>query len=128
MELIADSFLSVGTPVQVAAPSLLARAASIRAAIHARVRRNLDAARREAAGTPACEILPVEGGWCAVVRIPATRSEEEFVLDLLERDGILVHPGYFFDFRHEAFVVVSLLPREDVFAPAFGRVLGAAIC
>jgi alanine-synthesizing transaminase len=128
MELIADSFLSVATPVQVAAPSLLARAASIRAAIHARVRRNLDAARGEAAGTPACEILPVEGGWCAVVRIPATRSEEEFVLDLLERDGILVHPGYFFDFRHEAFVVVSLLPREDVFAPAFARVLRAAIC
>jgi aspartate/methionine/tyrosine aminotransferase len=61
-----------------------------------------------------------------VVRIPATRTEEEFVLDVLERERILVHPGYFFDFRHEAFIVVSLLPREEVFAPAFARVLRSA--
>jgi alanine-synthesizing transaminase len=127
IELIADSFLSVATPVQVAAPALLARAAPIRAAIHARVRRNLDAARGAAAGVPACEVLRADGGWCAVVRIPATRTEEQFVLDLLERERVLVHPGYFFDFRSEAFIVVSLLPSEDLFAPAFGRVLHAAI-
>ncbi len=127
LELVADSFLSVATPVQVAAPALLTQGAPIRAAIHSRVRRNLDTARREAAGIPACEVLRVEGGWCAVVRIPATRTEEQFVLDLLEHERILVHPGYFFDFRHEAFIVVSLLPREDVFAQAFARVLHAAI-
>ncbi len=127
LELIADSFLSVGTPVQVAAPALLTLAAPIRAAIHARVRRNLDTARRAAAGVPACDVLRTGGGWCAVVRIPATRGEEQFVLQLLEQDRILVHPGYFFDFRSEAFIVVSLLPREDVFAQAFERVLHAAI-
>lgn len=127
LELIADSFLSVGTPVQVAAPALLARAAPIRAAIHARVRRNLDAARATVAREPACELLRTEAGWTTVLRIPATRSEEAFVLDLLERERILVHPGYFFDFRAEAFVVVSLLPPEDVFADAISRVVRAAV-
>ena len=57
---------------------------------------------------PACEVLKVEGGWSAVIRVPATRPEEQLVLELLDREGILIHPGYFFDFRREAFVVVSL--------------------
>jgi alanine-synthesizing transaminase len=127
IELIADSFLSVSTPVQIAAPELLARAAPVRAAIHARVRRNLDLARCAAAQVPACEVLRAEGGWCAVVRIPALRTEEEFTIHLLESEGILVHPGYFFDFPAEAFIVVSLLPAEDVFGHAFPRVLRAAI-
>lgn len=127
IELIADSFLSVGTPVQIAAPELLAHAKTIRKAIHARIRRNLDCARHAAAQVPACDVLRAEGGWCAVVRIPAMRTEEQFVLDLLERERILVHPGYFFDFHAEAFVVVSLLAAEDVFARAFPRVLRAAI-
>jgi len=63
-------------------------------------------------------VLPAEGGWSAVIRVPATRSEASLVLDLLERDGVVVHPGYFFDFPHEAFLVVSLLPDPDVFARA----------
>jgi aspartate/methionine/tyrosine aminotransferase len=127
IELIADSFLSVGTPVQIAAPELLARATPVREAIHARIRRNLDCARRAARQVPACEVLRAEGGWCAVVRIPATRTEEQFVLHLLETERILVHPGYFFDFCAEAFIVVSLLPAEDLFARAFPRVLHAAV-
>jgi aspartate/methionine/tyrosine aminotransferase len=61
-----------------------------------------------------------------VVRVPSTRSEEALVLELLEREHILVHPGYFFDFPHESFIVVSLLPPEDVFADAFDRTLGVA--
>jgi aspartate/methionine/tyrosine aminotransferase len=123
LELIADTFLSVGTPVQVAAPSLLEQAAAVRRAIHARVRDNLATARRLAAAHPACDLLPVEGGWSAVVRVPATRGEEALVLDLLAREQILTHPGYFFDFEHEAFLVVSLLPTEPQFADAFERVL-----
>jgi alanine-synthesizing transaminase len=127
LDLIADSFLSVGTPVQAAAPELLKNAAPVRAAIHARVRRNHDVARRLVAAAPACSMLRVEGGWSAVVRIPATRSEEEVVLDLVERQHILVHPGYFFDFRAEAFLVVSLLVEEAVFADSMARVLSAAV-
>ena len=123
LELIADTFLSVNTPVQVAAPDLFRRAAPIRQAIHQRVSRNLTAARDVVRTYPACEVLRVEGGWSAVVRVPATRSEEALALGLLQEEHVLVHPGFFFDFPHEAFVVVSLLPPEDVFADAFGRVL-----
>ena len=123
LALIADTFLTVNTPVQVAAPALFRRAAPIRKAIHERVSRNLTAAREVACAHPACEVLRVEGGWTAVVRVPATRSEEALTLGLVEDEHVLVHPGYFFDFPHEAFVIVSLLPQEDVFAEAFARVL-----
>lgn len=126
LEVIADSVLSVSTPVQIATPELLRRAAPVRLAIKQRVERNLRAFRVAAARWPACELLRVEGGWSAVLRVPATRSEEQFVLELLERERILVHPGYFFDFASEAFVVVSLLPPEDVFADACGRLLRVA--
>jgi aspartate/methionine/tyrosine aminotransferase len=126
LELIADTFLSVGTPVQVAAPSLLERGAAVRRGIQARVRANLAAARRLAESHPACDLLPVEGGWSAVVRVPATRGEEALVLDLLARERILTHPGYFFDFEHEAFLVFSLLVPEPQFADAFERVLRVA--
>ena len=123
LELIADTFLSVNTPVQVAAPDLFRRGAPIRQAIHQRASRNLTAARDVVRTYPACEVLRVEGGWSAVVRVPATRTEEALALGLLQEEHVLVHPGFFFDFPHEAFVVVSLLPPEDVFADAFGRVL-----
>jgi aspartate/methionine/tyrosine aminotransferase len=123
LELIADTFLSVNTPVQVAAPELFRRAAPIRHAIHERISRNLAAARDAVRAYPACEVLRAEGGWAAVVRVPATRSEEALALGLLQHEHVVVHPGFFFDFPHEAFVVVSLLPPEDVFADAFGRVL-----
>jgi len=123
LELVADTFLSVGTPVQVAAPALLRAGEPIRRAIHARIRANLAAARRLVSSHPSCELFRVEGGWSAVVRVPATRSEEQIVLDLLEQTGVLVHPGYFFDFPREAVVVVSLLPSEDAFAAGFADVL-----
>ena len=123
LELIADSFLSVNTPVQIAARQLLERGAAIRAQIHDRVRGNLATLRQTAKQFPACDVLKVEGGWSAVIRVPATRSEEQLILALLDCEGILVHPGYFFDFAHEAFVVVSLLVAPDVFHNAIARVL-----
>jgi alanine-synthesizing transaminase len=126
LELIADTFLSVGTPVQVAAAWLLERGGAVRDAIHARVRTNLAAARRIAATHAACDLLPVEGGWTAVARVPATRGEEALVLDLLSRERVLAHPGYFFDFEHEAFLIVSLLVPEAEFADAFARALRCA--
>jgi len=123
LELIADTFLSVSTPVQVAAADLLERGAVVRAAIQTRIRANLAAARQIAARHPSCDLLPVEGGWSAVVRVPATKHEEHLVLDLLSRERVLVHPGYFFDFEHEAFLIVSLLVPETDFADAFVRAL-----
>ena len=123
LELIADTYLSVGTPVQLALPDLLRAGAPVRAAIQERTARNLRAARSIAAGSPACDVLRTEGGWSAVIRVPATHGEERLVLDLLEIEHILVHPGFFFDFPREAYVVISLLPPEDVFADALARVL-----
>jgi alanine-synthesizing transaminase len=126
LELIADTFLSVGTPVQAALPDLFQQGASIRDAIHERVRFNLGQAADIGKRHPSCSVLPVEGGWSAVVRVPGTRDEESLTIDLLRSEHVLVHPGYFFDFPHEAFIVVSLLPPPERFAEAFDRVLGFA--
>jgi len=123
LELVADSYLSVATPVQVAVPHLLRAGASVRAAVHQRIRQNLDALRAATRGFPACDVLRTEGGWSAVVRVPATRREETLVVDLLEHEHILVHPGYFFDFPREAYLVVSLLPPSAGFADACARLL-----
>lgn len=123
LELIADTFLSVSTPVQLAAPALLAAGGQVRAAIQARVRANLDYLRAATARVPSCNLLPVEGGWSAVLRVPATHGEELLVLELLRHESVLVHPGYFFDFDHEAFLVLSLLPPPDAFEDACRRVL-----
>jgi len=125
LELIADTYLSVSTPVQLAAPALIARGGAVRDQIRRRIAHNLRTARQAVARHPACTLLGVEGGWTVVVRVPATRTEEALVLDLLERERILVHPGYFYDFPHEAFVVMSLLPPEVVFGDAVVRALAA---
>jgi aspartate/methionine/tyrosine aminotransferase len=128
LELIADSFLSVGTPVQLALPELLRQGAEIRTAIQRRTRDNLQALRDAARQFPACDVLRVDGGWSAVIRVPSMRGEERLVLDLLEREQVLVHPGYFFDFRSEAFIVISLLPDAATFRDAVARVLRFANC
>ena len=128
LEVIADSYLSVGTPVQVAAPTLLSTGASIRASIQARIRRNLSTLRTIAAGFPASEVLRVDGGWSAVLRVPSTQGEESLVLDLLRAERVLVYPGYFFDFPREAYLVVSLLPPEESFADAVARLLRFVQC
>jgi alanine-synthesizing transaminase len=122
LELICDMYLSVSTPAQVALPALLAAGALRRAVVAERLARNHRAMQEVVARFPACTALRVEGGWSAVVRVPAHRREESLVEMLVERDAVLVHPGYFFDFRHEAFVVVSLLPPEPVFREAIERV------
>ena len=125
-EMVCDSYLSVATPVQLAVDRLLAQTRPVVAAIRERVRTNYHTLRQLAARFPACRVLTVEAGWYAVIQVPAIRSEEALALELLRRDGVLVHPGYFFDFPREAFVVVSLLPLSDVFTSAMTRVLARA--
>jgi alanine-synthesizing transaminase len=121
LELIADSFLSVATPVQAALPELLAIAPRIRAYIRTRTAANLDMLRQTIALRPDTQLLPVEGGWSAVVRVPRTMSDEELALEFLERHGVLVHPGYFFDFDRDGYFVVSLLTKTDVFEEGVQR-------
>lgn len=123
LEIICDTYLSVSTPVQIAAPELIEAGAAVRTAVLARVGRNYAALEDAVAGRPAVELLHADGGWSAVLRVPATRSEEQLVLELAEQDGVLVHPGYFFDFPHEAFLVISLLPAPAEFDDGVRRVL-----
>ena len=126
LEIVADTFLSVSTPAQVALPRLLMHGAVVRHAIRERTARNLSALTAAVAAAPAVTLLPPAGGWCAVLQVPSLVSEEALVLALLEHDGVLVQPGYFFDFPREAFVVVSLLVDPGVFDPAIARVLARA--
>ena len=126
LELICDTYLSVSTPVQRAAPSLIAAGAVVRGGILNRIRSNHHELRTLAAGYPSIEVLPCEAGWSAVLRVPSTRTEEDLVVELLERDGVLVHPGFFFDFPHESFLVVSLLPERPAFVEGVRRVLERA--
>jgi alanine-synthesizing transaminase len=123
LELIADNYLSVATPVQQALPELLRLAPRIREAIRVRTRENLDIATRAVALAPAARLLPVEGGWSAVIRVPRTESDEELALRLIEECGVVVHPGYFFDFENDGYLVVSLLTRPDVFAEGMERIV-----
>jgi alanine-synthesizing transaminase len=123
LEIICDTYLSVSTPVQVAAPALLRSGRAIRQAIHARVSGNLASFRRALARWPAASLLEPEGGWSAVLQVPSVAPEEALTLDALTRARVLVHPGHFFDFDREAFVVVSLLPEPDRFNGAVDRLL-----
>lgn len=123
LELVCDTYLSVSTPVQCAAADLLARGALVRAQIHDRVRANEARLRELVQRVPACRALPVQGGWYAVLQVPSIWSEEALVIDLLRRARVFVHPGYFFDFPREAFLVVSLLTPTALFEQGMTRVL-----
>ncbi len=114
LEVLADTYLSVNTPVQLALPRLLALRDSIRPPLMARLAANRATLERALQGSSATP-LPSDGGWSAVVRVPLYPGEEERALRLLERHGLRVHPGFFFDFPTEAFLVVSLLGPEDEF-------------
>jgi aspartate/methionine/tyrosine aminotransferase len=122
LELVLDAYLSVGTPVQHALAALLASRETASRAITVRTKRNLGVLRRAAAGSPAT-VLDVEGGWYAIVRVPETRSDEEWAVRLVEKDTVLVHPGYFFDMTRGAHLVVSLLTPEDAFDAGIQRLL-----
>lgn len=121
LELIADTYLSVSTPVQIALPRLLS--AGIHDQIADRTAANLDFLRSSVPPGSPCELLKTEGGWNAVLRVPRTRTEEEWCLDLLRRAHVLVQPGFFYDFENEAFLVLSLLTEPEVFREGIARML-----
>ncbi len=122
LELIADTYLSVATPVQHALEEWLRLRASFQVQVTARLRSNLARLRAAVSGSP-CDALRVEGGWYAVLRLPRVRTEEDWALLFLEQDGVVVQPGYFFDFEEEAFAVVSLLTPESVFGQGLQRIM-----
>ena len=126
LDLLLDTYLSVSTPVQLAAERCLAEGATVTRQIRARVAANHGSLVRLVAEHPAAALLRTEGGWYAVIQVPATETEEMLTLRLLEQDHVLVHPGYFFDFPREAFLVTSLLPETERFEAAVKRLLARA--
>jgi len=116
LEIIADSYLSVSTPVQLALPRLLEAGRVVRAAVRSRLADNLETLRRVVRRVPALTLSEPDGGWSVVLRLPAILSEEQWVIQLLDDHGVLVHPGYFFDIDTGVHVVISLLPAPDLFA------------
>jgi alanine-synthesizing transaminase len=123
LEVIADMYLSMNAPVQLAAPALLAQRHSIDRQLMARMRANLSELDHQLAASPACSRLQVEGGWYVVVRVPVTRSDEELAVALLEQHNLLVQPGYFYDFASEGYLVLSLITPEAEFKEGVRRLL-----
>lgn len=123
LELIADTYLSVGTPVQHALPKLLAAGENVRRQIAARVSENLQHLETAIGDHSPAQILKVEGGWYATLRVPRTKNEEEWCLDLLEHHDVLVQPGFFYDFESEAYLVLSLLTEAQTLRQGVERVV-----
>ncbi len=127
LELIADTYLSMNAPIQLAAPALLEQRGSFQQQLMARVRSNLAELDRDLVQTRGSGVsrLEIEGGWYAVLRVPATRSDEDLALELLEKHHVYVHPGHFYDFPADGYLVVSLITPEQEFSEGVRRILAS---
>jgi alanine-synthesizing transaminase len=125
LEVIADTYLSPNGPVQLATPVFLAQLHGFQKQVMTRILKNLEDLDRQLALQKSCTRLEVEGGWYAVLRVPAIGSDEELAIELLTKQDVYVHPGHFFDFAAEGYLVLSLIAREEEFAEGIRRVLSA---
>ncbi len=123
LEVIADTYLSMNAPLQWATPALLGQRKNIRPQLLERVRTNLTELDRQLAAQQACQRLSVEGGWYAVLRVPVTRSDEDLAIELLREKSVLVHPGHFYDFPRDGYLVLSLITPSNEFADGVRAVL-----
>ena len=123
LEVIADTYLSMNAPMQWAVPVLLEQRKSIQQQLLERVHANLAELDRQLAGQKACERLRVDGGWYAVLRVPVTRSDEELAIELVREKRVLVHPGHFYDFPRDGYLVLSLITAEREFKSGVGSIL-----
>ncbi len=123
LEWICDAYLSVNTTAQLWTPALLARRAALQAPVRARLRANLETLRHLAATADAVMPLWPQGGWCVPLQCPGLADDEEGAVSLLREQGVLVHPGYFYDFEAEDVLVASLLPPPEVFQTGVQRLI-----
>jgi len=121
LALISDTYLSMNAPVQHAVPQFLELRHEFQRQLMSRVRGNLAQLGRQLATQRACTRLEIEGGWYAMLRVPATRTDEEVALDLLEKKGVYIHPGHFYDVPTDGYVIVSLIAPEQEFAEGIKR-------
>jgi alanine-synthesizing transaminase len=125
LEVIADTFLSMNAPVQLAIPEFLDQRHGFQKQVATRVRRNVAELDRQLLGKKSCSRLEIEGGWYAVLRVPATKSDDELAVELLKSKGIYVHPGHFYDFQGDGYLIVSLIIQEREFAEGVRQLLSA---
>jgi alanine-synthesizing transaminase len=123
LEVIADTYLSMNAPIQWALPALLQQRKSIQLQLLDRVLGNLAELDRQLAAQKACQRLSVEGGWYAVLRVPVTQTDEELAIDILRRKSVLLHPGHFYDFLSDGYLVLSLITPKDEFSEGINRLL-----
>jgi len=123
LEVIADTFLSMNAPVQRAMPVFLELRHGFQRQVLARVRKNLAELDKQLSAQSSCARLDMEGGWYAVVRVPATRSDEAVAIELLNAQGVYVHPGHFYDFPVDGYLIVSLITPERDFNEGIKRLL-----
>jgi aspartate/methionine/tyrosine aminotransferase len=123
LEVIADTYLSMNAPVQLAMPFLISQRQSFQSQLLTRIQRNLAELDRQLAAQKFCGRLAVEGGWYAILRVPATGSDEDLALSLLTDRAVYVHPGHFFDFQQDGYLVVSLISPEPDFCQALAWLL-----
>jgi len=123
LEVIADTYLSMNTPVQLATPVLLEQRHNFEKQLMVRVRTNLGLLDRHLVGQKSCTRLRVEGGWYVVLCVPATQPDEDMAIELLSTKDVYVHPGYFYDFPTDGYVVLSLITPERDFAEGVNKLL-----
>ncbi|GBC80906.1 Glutamate-pyruvate aminotransferase AlaA [bacterium HR10] len=123
LEIIGDTYLSVSTPIARALPQWMRVREGLRGQILGRVRANREYLRQSVERLSGCRYLDAEGGWYAILHLSDVRDDEAFAIELLEHEGVLVHPGYFFDFEGEGCFVLSLLPPPEVFQEGIRRIL-----
>jgi aspartate/methionine/tyrosine aminotransferase len=123
LEVIADTFLSMSTPVQLALPQLLDQRRTVVPQLLERIGKNLAELDRQLASQNLVERLRIEGGWYAILRVPATCSDEDLAIALVERERVLVHPGHFYDFHRDGFLVLSLITPAEAFREGIVRLL-----
>jgi alanine-synthesizing transaminase len=123
LEVIADTYLSMNAPIQHAAAVLFAQRQDFQLQLMERIRTNLTELNRQLATQKLCARLEIEGGWYAVLRVPATRPDEDLAIELLEKQSVVVHPGHFYDFPSQGYLVLSLIAREEEFREGIARLL-----
>ena len=123
LEVIADTFLSVSAPMQLAASAMLEQRRGMQAQILSRVRTNLSQLDHQLARQKSCARLQTQAGWYAVLRVPVTGSDEDFAINLLQEHSVLVHPGHFYDFARDGYLVLSLITPEEQFANGVARIV-----
>jgi hypothetical protein len=121
LEIIADTYLSVSAPLAHALPTLLESRRGLQPQILERTRTNLNWLDAHLSPSLPISRLRTEGGWYAVLKVPATQSDEDWAIELLSRDAVFVHPGHFYDFSSNGFLVISLLPPPEVFREGIRR-------